>query len=85
MFWASIVATLFILIDGLVKQIGGKSLFGDFHWVALRVLDLLLCISVFFYSRKLENLLDMKEKIFQEQGGYAKGRLTSPFIQMRRK
>ena len=65
MFWTSIVATLFILIDGLVKQIGGKSLFGDFHWVALRVLDLLLCISVFFYSRKLENLLDMKEKIFQ--------------------
>ena len=52
--------------------------------MALRVLDLILSISVFMQSKKLENLLDEKEENFLQQG-YAKGRLTSPFLQMRRK
>ena len=62
----------------------GDSLLNESHWIALRVLDFILSISVFLQSKKLENLLDEKEQIFLEKG-YEEGRLSSPFIEMRRK
>ena len=52
---------MFIMIDGAVYEFADNSVLGQNHWVALRILDLFLCISVFLQSRKLENLLDEKE------------------------
>jgi hypothetical protein len=36
---------------------------GKNHWIALRLLDLILSISVFLQSKKLENLVDEKQEI----------------------
>jgi hypothetical protein len=83
-FWFSIAVLVILVIDAALEGTIEKSVLGSTHWVALRVLDLILSISVFMQSRKLENLLDEKEENFLQQG-YEKGRLTSPFLQMRRK
>lgn len=56
---------------------------GKNHWIAMRLLDLILSISVFLQSKKLENLLDEKQEILEQS--YYKGRLESDFITMRKK
>ena len=48
----------------------------------MRVLDLILSISVFMQSKKLESLLDEKEMFLEYD--YDKGRFSPDFIQMRR-
>ena len=75
---------LSICLDACSEQFIGRSLLETYHWIALRFMVLVLSISVFLQGRKLENLIDEKEELFLEQG-YARGRLSSPFIQMRRK
>ena len=55
---------------------------GD-QWIALRTIDFIISLAVFFQSRKLEKMLDAKEQFFLDKG-YKKGRLTSPFLKMRR-
>lgn len=80
----SIVALFAIGMDALFEQFLGKSLFEKNHWIALRFMDLILSISVFLQGKKFENLLDEKEELFLAQG-YARGRMSSPFIEMRRK
>jgi len=47
-------------------------------------MDLILSISVFVQGKRLENLLEEKDELFLELG-YAEGRLSSPFIQTRKK
>lgn len=49
----------------------------------MRLLDLILSISVYLQSKKLENLLDEKQEILEQS--YYKGRLESDFIKMRKK
>ena len=83
-FWFSCLILLFILVDSLFQLIIEKSLMSDNHWIAMKVLDLSLAICVYLQSAKMQNLLDEKEKVYLNLG-YAKNRLTSPFIQMRRK
>jgi len=78
------VILIFIVVDAIIEQILGKSLMTDHHFSAMRVLDLILSISVFLQSWIMEKLLEEKDEIHLKQG-YAKGRLTSPFILMRRK
>ena len=75
---------IFIVVDAIVERILGKSLMKDHHISAMRVLDLILSISVFLQSWIMEKLLNEKDEIHLQQG-YARGRLTSPFILMRRK
>ena len=60
-----------------------KSFLGLRHWLALRALDFIFSLSVFGQSKKLEHLLDEKDEKYVQMG-YAQGRLSSPFIQMRR-
>lgn len=72
------------MVDAIIQQLIDKSLMTNHHFSAMRVLDLILSISVFLQSWIMEKLLDEKDEIHLKQG-YAKGRLTSPFILMRRK
>lgn len=73
------VALMLILVDAMVEQLGFQSVLEQLHWVALRVLDLILSLQVWMQSKKLESLLDEKEENYLQQG-YAEGRLSSPFI-----
>ena len=50
-----------ILVDALCEEFSDKSLLKKNHWLAMRVLDLVISISVWLQSKKLENLLDEKE------------------------
>ena len=49
----------------------------------VRVVAIILSVTVFYQSCKLEGLLDEKDTSFVTRG-YAKDRLTSDFSQMRR-
>ena len=82
-FWLSILILLFIIIDAICQYVKGNSLLQYHHYQAMRVLDLILSVSVFLQSHMMEKLLEEKDDIHLKQG-YAKGRLTSPFLQMRR-
>ena len=64
-FWISIGVLAAIITDALFETIMGQSLLGNHHWIAMRVLDLVLSISVFMQSKKLESLLDEKEKFLE--------------------
>ena len=55
----------------------------DNQYEALRIFDLVMAIAVYIQSRKLEKMLDDKEQFFLDKG-YQQGRLSSPFIKMRR-
>jgi len=72
-----------IMVDAIFEYFTASSFLDKNHWIAMRLLDLILSISVFLQSKKLENLLDEKEEILG--ASYKKGRLSSPFILMRRK
>lgn len=78
-FWLSILILLFIIIDAICQYVKGNSLLQYHHYQAMRVLDLILSVSVFLQSHMMEKLLEEKDDIHLKQG-YAKGRLTSPFL-----
>jgi len=65
-FWASLFFLFIILCDAIFEMFLEISILGpgQGHWVALRILDLTLSISVFMQSKKLENLMDEKEELF---------------------
>ena len=52
-FWFSCLILLFILTDSLCELIIEKSLMGDNHWIAMKVLDLSLAICVYLQSAKM--------------------------------
>ena len=75
---------IFIIVDAACEEWLDKSLMKNNHWFAIRVLDLILSISVWLQSIKMQDILDAKDEIHLNKG-YAEGRLTSPFIEMRKK
>ncbi len=74
---------MMIMLDAIFEQFCQNSMLGKNHWIAMRLLDLILSISVYLQSKKLENLLDEKQEILEQS--YYKGRLESDFIKMRKK
>ena len=54
-----------IITDALFEGLTESSMLGTNHWISMRVLDLILSISVFMQSKKLESLLDEKETFLE--------------------
>ena len=64
-FWISIIVLVIIITDALFEAMTEHSMLGTNHWISMRVLDLILSISVFMQSKKLESLLDEKETFLE--------------------
>ena len=64
-FWISIIVLVIIITDALFEGLTESSMLGTNHWISMRVLDLILSISVFMQSKKLESLLDEKETFLE--------------------
>ena len=75
-----VIAVLFLIYtDVALYQLGARNVMKDKQWIALRTVDFVLSVVVYFQSRQLGQMLDEKEQFFLDKG-YKRGRLSSPFI-----
>lgn len=75
-----VIAVLFLIYtDVALYQFGARNVMKDKQWIALRTVDFILSVVVYFQSRQLGQMLDEKEQFFLDKG-YKRGRLSSPFI-----
>ena len=63
-----IVLLFFIYLDATLSLLGSWSLMKSDQWIALRTIDFIISLAVFFQSKKLQKMLDEKEQFFLDKG-----------------